>query len=194
MARTTKSRENARIGLATRDAISAVNGIVSSLLSVALQSSGLVIKGAGLLLAKVGTAFRYSAIPSASLESDPVLGLVAANTDCAAYVGTVTNAKFNVFVHTVADDGTGVQTMKTYMGTEGATRAAVKFPAIPANEVPFGITEIHPTGAGNFVGGTTALDDAGVVPNAVFISITEQMGMLLAAVKKIGNLTGKSLT
>jgi hypothetical protein len=177
-----------------RDGLGSLNGIVGALFSVALQSSGLVIKAAASTLAKAGSAFRYTAIPSASLENDPVLGLVAANTDCAAFVGSVTNAKFNVFVHTVSDDGTGVQTMRTYMGTEGATRAAVKFPAIPANEVPFGMTEIHPTGAGNFVGGTTALDDAGVVPNAVFISLTEQLGALIASIKKIGNETGTTLT
>jgi hypothetical protein len=191
--RTSKSRELHRSGSASRDAISCLNAAVSALFSIALQSSGLVIKGAGLLLAKSGTAFRYTAVPSAALDTDPVLGLVAANTDTAAFVGTVTNAKWNVFVHTVSDDGTGVQTHRTRMGTEGATRAAVKFPAIPAHEVVYGITEIHPTGAGNFIGGTTALDDAGVVPNATFISVTEQVGAFVAAIKKIGGETGKAL-
>jgi hypothetical protein len=192
--RTTKSRTTHRPGTAVRDGLGVLNGLVAAFFSVALQSAGLVITGAGSTLAKVGTAFRYTAIPSGNLEASPVLGLVAAATNVAAFVGSVTNGKFNVFVHTVADDGTGVQTMRTYMGTEGATRAAVLFPAIPANEVPFGMTEIHPTGAGNFVGGTTALDDAGVVPNASFVSLTEQMGAMLAAVKKIGNESGVTLT
>jgi hypothetical protein len=191
--RTSKSRELHRSGSASRDAISSLNAVVSALMSMALQSSGLVIKAAANVLAKSGTAFRYTAVPSAALDSDPVLGLVAANTDTAAFVGTVTNAKWNVFVHTVSDDGTGVQTHRTRMGTEGATRAAVKFPAIPAHEVVYGITEIHPTGAGNFIGGTTALDDAGVVPNATFVSVTEQVGAFIAAIKKIGGETGKAL-
>jgi len=32
-----------------------------------------------------------------------------------------------------------------------------------------GFAIINPTGTGNFVGGTTPLDDATVVPNAVYI-------------------------
>jgi hypothetical protein len=35
-----------------------------------------------------------------------------------------------------------------------------------------GFLIIHPSGTGNFVGGTTALDDATVVPNAVYVSPT----------------------
>lgn len=191
--RTTKSRELHKTGSVPRDGTSSLNAVVSAMLSVALQSSGLVIKAGASVLAKAGAAFRYTAIPTATPEQDPVLGLVAINTDTAAFVGTVTNGKFNVYVHTVSDDGTGVQTFRTRMGTEGATRAAVKFPAIPAAEVVYGVTEIHPTGAGNFIGGTTALDDAGVVPNAVFLSITEQVGAFIAAIKKIGGESGKAL-
>jgi hypothetical protein len=35
-----------------------------------------------------------------------------------------------------------------------------------------GFVIINPTGTGPFVGGTTALDDATVVPNAVFVNVT----------------------
>lgn len=137
-----------------------------------LSTAGMVIHGAGSALAKSATAFRYLVPPSGSLTSAPVLGLVAANTDTAAFVGTVHNTKYNVFVHTVSDDGAGTQTFRTRMGTEGATRAAIVLPTVPAGEAVYGITEIHPTGTGDFVGGTTALDDATVVPTAVYVNIT----------------------
>ena len=37
-------------------------------------------------------------------------------------------------------------------------------------EVVIGYVIINPTGTGNFVGGTTELDDSTVVPNAVFVN------------------------
>ncbi len=89
-----------------------------------------------------------------------------AAADCAALVGTITNAKFNVFVFTVNAAGT----FKTYMGTEAATFAAVTFPTVADGEVVVGYVIVNPTGTGNFVGGTTALDDATVVPNAVYVN------------------------
>ena len=86
--------------------------------------------------------------------------------------GTVTNAKFNVFVLTMTSGGTVTATM----GTEGATLAAVVFPTIPADSCVLGFVIVNPTGTGNFVGGTTALDDATVVPNAVFINTPRPFG------------------
>jgi hypothetical protein len=86
--------------------------------------------------------------------------------DCAALAGTVTNAKFNVFVFGV--DATG--TLTTTMGTEAATLGAVVFPALADGVVAIGFVVINPTGTGNFVGGTTALDDATVVANAAYVN------------------------
>jgi len=83
-----------------------------------------------------------------------------------ALAGTVTNAKFNVFV--LAMDSSGVVT--TAMGTEGATLGAVVFPTLPANTACLGFVIVNPTGTGNFVGASTDLDDATVVPNAVYIN------------------------
>ena len=85
--------------------------------------------------------------------------------DCAALAGTVTAAKFNVFVFTVNVSGT----LHTYMGTEGAALVNVVFPAIPDGEVVIGFVIVNPTGTGNFVGGTTVLDDATVAPNAAYV-------------------------
>jgi len=81
-----------------------------------------------------------------------------------AVSGTVTNAKFNVFV--VYTTGS---TPVTAMGTEGATLADVVFPTLPANAAVIGFAIVNPTGTGNFVGATTDFDDATVVPNAVYI-------------------------
>lgn len=80
--------------------------------------------------------------------------------------GTVTNAKFNVFVLTVKNSGT----LTARMGTEGAALINVVFPTIPADELVIGFVIVNPTGTGNFVGGTTDLDDATVAPNAVYVN------------------------
>lgn len=126
--------------------------------SVLLQSGALAINGAGNAAVKIGAAIYATA--------QGVLVTKAANTVMAALVGTVTNAKFNVFCFFI--DSAGVLTSS--MGTQGATLGAVLWPVIPPNKAMIGFVIINPTGAGNFVGGTTALDDAGVVPNAVYIN------------------------
>jgi hypothetical protein len=127
--------------------------------SLMVSSAGLVIKGAGNTLAKTGAA-------ASKYFADGVYGSIAAATDMPALVGTVTNTKFNVFCFFVDRAGT----ITSAMGTEGATRSAVVFPQFTALKALIGFIEINPTGTGNFVGGTTALDDATVVPNAFFNS------------------------
>ena len=124
-----------------------------------LTSAGLVIKGAASTLTKAATAFYALA------GGKPVTKV--ANTDMAALSGTVTNARFNVYVFYI--DSAGALT--SAMGTEGATLAAAVFPFTPENKAAIGFTVINPTGAGNFVGGTTALDDVAVVPNAAYINL-----------------------
>lgn len=121
-----------------------------------LINGGLAIKAGGSVLAKtVNTVYGFVA---------GVLFTKAA-ADCAALVGTVSNAAFNVFVFSCQVDGT----MVTTMGTEGASLAAVAFPAIPTDAAVLGFVVINPTGTGDFVGGTTDLDDATVVPTAAYV-------------------------
>lgn len=113
-----------------------------------------------------------SASPTASFADDLYyladgLPKKKSKTDCAALSGTVTNAKFNVFVFTVTAGGT----LATRMGTEASTFNGITLPTIPDGEIVYGMVVINPTGTGNFVGGTTNLDDGTVVPNAVFIDI-----------------------
>ena len=129
-----------------------------STLNTLLVSGALAIHGASSPLAKTAqTAY--------AIAGDTTLVKLAA-ADLPALVGTVVNAMFNVFVFTVNAAGT----TKTYMGTAGATLGAVVFPTFLDGEVPLGFVIINPTGTGNFVGGTTNLDDGTVVPNAVYIN------------------------
>ena len=99
-----------------------------------------------------------------------------AASDMAALAGTVTNAKFNVFAFTVNSAGT----LKSYMGTEAATLGAVVLPTILDGEVSIGLIVVNPTGTGNFVGGTTALDDGTVTPNVVYITTGDVLNAQLA--------------
>jgi hypothetical protein len=84
----------------------------------------------------------------------------------AALSGTVANAKFNVYVFFIDSAGT----LTSRMGTAGATLATVKWPEFPENKACIGFVIINPTGTGDFVGGTTALDDATVVPGATYVN------------------------
>ena len=95
-----------------------------------------------------------------------ILFTKAATDNLWTLAGTVTNTKFNVFALFL--DASGVAT--SAMGTEGAALINVKFPPIPPKKVCAGYVIINPTGTGNFVGGTTPLGDATVVPNAVYVN------------------------
>lgn len=83
-----------------------------------------------------------------------------------ALAGTVTNAKFNVYLILVNAAGT----LSVVMGTEGAALINVVLPAVTSGCAVVGMVIVNPTGTGNFVGGTTDLDDATVVPNAVYVN------------------------
>jgi hypothetical protein len=122
-----------------------------------LNTGALVIHGASSTLAKTVNTIYFH-----------IDGLVfsKAAADMAALSGTVTNATFNVFVFGVNSAGT----LTTTMGVGAATLGAVVFPALPDGVVAIGFVIINPTGTGNFVGGTTNLDDGTVVPTAVYIN------------------------
>jgi hypothetical protein len=120
----------------------------------------------GALAIKVGTSALAKTVNTVYFLVDGHLYSKAA-ADMAALAGTVTNAKFNVFVFSVDDGGT----LTTQMGTEAATLGGVTFPAVAGEgSVVIGFVIINPTGTGNFTGGTTALDDGTVVPNAVYLN------------------------
>jgi hypothetical protein len=142
-----------------RAAIAAVvNPIGDRISTQTLTSAGLVIKAGGGVLAKAGAAF-YAMVQGKLVTK-------AINTDMAALSGTVVNATFNVFAFFMDSAGN----LTTAMGTAGTTLAGVVFPPIPVGKSCVGFVIINPTGTGNFVGNTTPLDDATVVPNAVYVN------------------------
>lgn len=121
------------------------------------NTGGLAIKAGASALAK--TVNTIQAMVGGTLVSK-------AAADMAALAGTVVNATFNVYAFFLDAAGT----LTTVMGTAGATLADVVIPQASATRAMIGYVIINPTGTGNFVGGTTALDDATVVPNAVYVN------------------------
>lgn len=75
-----------------------------------------------------------------------------------------TNLMYNKCLLCVDDQAA----MQIGAGTEAATDAGVVLPATPDDSVVVAVLTVHPTGTGDFVGGTTDLDDATVIPNATF--------------------------
>lgn len=137
-------------------------------LTTRLMGAGaLAIKTTGSALAKTANTVVYS-----------IDGLIytKAASDMAALVGTVHNTKFNIFAFTVNAAGT----LHTYMGTEAAAISGVVPPTIPDGEISIGFVIINPTGTGDFVGGTTALDDATVVPNAQYVNTGDVYNLSLS--------------
>lgn len=128
--------------------------------SRALTTAGLAIKAGASPVVKAGTSSYFLA--------NGVLRNVAANTDMPALVGTVTNATFNVFCFFI--DQTGA--LVSAIGTGGASLQALQFPQFPVKNALIGFIIVNPTGAGDFVGGTTALDDGTVIPNVVYVNST----------------------
>lgn len=142
---------------AMRPVLSAIGDRYSS---QSLRTAGLVITAtSGKKVPKVGAADYYGI-------ANGVPVVVAAGADMPALSGTVVNATFNVFCFFIDS----ASTVTSAMGTAGATLAAVKFPPFPENKALVGFIIVNPTGTGDFVGGTTALDDATVVPNTVYVS------------------------
>ncbi len=132
-------------------------------ISRALNSGALAITGAGSPTVKIGSNL-YCFLAGASGAAPSIKMLTAANL--AALSGTVTHGNFGVWFFTW--DGTTQASVLA--GGAVATLAAVPIPSIATTKACFGCVIINPTGTGNFVGGTTNLDDGTVVPNAVYLN------------------------
>lgn len=131
--------------------------IQSAFLHVLLTTGGLAIKAGGSAIVKTVNTISYMINGVAYTK---------AAADMAALSGSVTHGMFNVFCFYV--DAAGTLTVSK--GTEASTKAGIVFPAHVAGKVMLGFVIINPTGTGAFVGGTTPLDDATVVPNAVYVN------------------------
>lgn len=147
------------VGRDAQNLLQVLNPIGDRLSSQSIATAGLAIKTGGSAIVKTGAAAYYGV-------ANGVLVTKAAATDMPALVGTVANATFNAFAFFV--DAAGTVTVA--LGTAGATLAAMKLPPIPVQKAMLGFVIINPTGTGDFTGGTTALDDATVVPNAVYVN------------------------
>lgn len=150
-----------------KDCLIAIVNDIASVISFGrvqlLNSGALAIKAGASAIVKIGAAIYATAVDA---SGNVVLVTKAINTDMAALSGTVANAAFNVYCFFIDSAGT----LTTSMGTAGATLGAVVFPSFPATKTCIGFVIINPTGTGDFVGGTTALDDATVAPNAVYVN------------------------
>lgn len=142
-------------GLSDASVRSALGELQRNAVDMVLNAAGLVIGSSAATKVKIANTI-YAMID----------GVMVKKTSAEiALSGTVTNAKFNVYVLSMNAAGTVTATM----GTEGATIGAVVFPTIPDDSVVIGFVIINPTGTGDFVGGTTELGDVTVVPNAVYV-------------------------
>lgn len=136
----------------------ALTKIQTNLADFCLSSAGLTVGSVSAAKVKIANTV-YALIDSVLVKKTTAeITLTTANN--------VANGKFNVIVLTMDAEGTVTPTN----GTAGDTLGAVVFPAVPDDEVVIGFVIINPTGTGNFVGGTTELTDATVVPNAVYVN------------------------
>lgn len=139
------------------------------LVSVIDRQGNRTISSAALTFTAAAVVVRTGAAFDALLSDGRVgrIRTVANNTNMPALVGTVTNATHNLYAFFIDRSGA----LTSAMGVAGASVAAVTFPPVPDGKACIGYVRINPTGTGDFVGGTTALDSGTVVPNAVLISI-----------------------
>lgn len=124
--------------------------------SLTYNSAGLVITAtAGKKVAKTGASITHYSAKGKH-------GQIAAATDMATLSGVITNGKHNVYVLTYDSAGNKY----SYMGTEAATEAAVKWPTLNPEHAIIGFIKVHVTGTGTFTGGTDALDDGTIFTSA----------------------------
>jgi len=107
----------------------------------------------------VAAAYTVLGVHYAAAPADPFWDLTGFN---------VTNAMYNLCLLCIDNLGA----MQVGIGTQAALLVNVVLPDTPADSCVVAMVEVNPTGAGNFVGGTTDLDDVGVVPNAVFTNLS----------------------
>jgi hypothetical protein len=131
-------------------------GAVSAGQSALLSSGGLAIGSTSKKAVK--TANTVVALVGGSL--------VTKTTAETALVGTVAADKFNAYGLFLSAAGA----LSTELGTAGDTLAEVVLPQANSARALVGYVIVNPTGTGDFVGGTTDLDDATVVPNAVYVN------------------------
>lgn len=143
---------------ANRNFLSILEKIQYAHLTRLLTTGGLVIS-ATKTKAKIANTIKYLIYGNLYTK---------ATADMAALVGTIANAKFGAWYFFIDTAGT----ITTVAGTlTAATLEAIVPPltSFDGSKACIGMLIVNPTGTGSFVGGTTELDDATVVPNAVYV-------------------------
>ena len=165
LAQVTKQLDSVRDGVSL---FQALKGVYDRLSCQMLTTAGLVITATtGKKVPKTGASVSYGVIKGKPFS-------VASGLDMPALAGTVANAAFNVYCFFVKTPGaitaTSANEIVSAMGTAGASLGAVTLPPIPEGSTMLGFIIVNPTGTGDFVGGTTALDDATVAPGTVYVN------------------------
>ena len=111
------------------------------------------------VLIAVAAAYTVDGVHYAAAPADPFWDLTGFD---------VTNGMYNLCLLCIDNLGA----MQIGVGVEAAALADVVLPDTPADSCVVAMVEVNPTGAGNFVGGATDLDDVGVVPNAVYTNLS----------------------
>jgi len=137
----------------------AVDNQKTAMKNMALSSGGI---GIATTTTKVKTSNTITYIINGEFKSksasDPCWDLTGFNCS---------NGKYNKCLLYLDADGNA----SIGAGIEADAADDVVLPSLPSDKAVVGMVQVHPTGTGDFTGGTTDLDDATVVPNATYYNL-----------------------
>lgn len=168
----------ALLGTKIANLITTVNALVADV-AVVFGKNQFILSAATLVI-KAGSSAVVKSSSAFSAMAAGVYQAKAANTDMAALVGTLATAKSALWAFYIDSAGTLSTATKTADAANAAAALALK-PAVPDNKVEIGYIIITNTSGGNFIGGTTALDAAGIAVTYVNTAAIAQTAAALTA-------------
>lgn len=147
------------VTLSSQDIRDSLTKLQINAVDLVLSSAALAIGTSSKAKVKIVNTFYYMIDGILYSKTSAEIAFTATTHD-------VANGKYAVFVLSIDSAGTVTMTKSA----DAASLDAVVFPTIPDDEVVIGFVIIHPSGTGAFDASTTELDDATVVPNAVYIN------------------------